>query len=30
MYTNEQPNDDPSLNRGSANKMNTNLSLIHI
>ena len=22
MYTNEQPNDDPSLNRGSANKMN--------
>ena len=24
MYTNEQPNDDPSLNRGSANKMNTN------
>lgn len=24
MYTNEQPNDAPSLNRGSANKMNTN------
>ena len=23
MYTNEQPNDGPSLNRGSANKMNT-------
>ena len=24
MYTNEQPNDDPTLNRGSANKMNPN------
>ena len=24
MYTNEQPNDDPSLNRGSATRMNTN------
>ena len=24
MYTNEQPNDDPTLNRGAANKMNSN------
>ena len=24
MYTNEQPNDGHSLNRGSANKINTN------
>ena len=24
MFTNDQPNDDPSLNRGSANKMNSN------
>ena len=24
MYTNEQPNDDPSLNRGSANMINSN------